>query len=85
MIVITHASDSDAETLSSLGRKTFLETFEKDNTPEDMASYLAETFSPDLQLVEIRDPARTIEIARIHGFRLGSDLQTDWILSRSLC
>ena len=71
MIVITRARDSDAETLSSLGRKTCLETFEKDNTPEDMASYLSQTFSPDRQLGEIRDPARTIEIARIHGEPVG--------------
>lgn len=67
MIEITRARDSDAEPLSSLGRKTFLETFEKDNTPEDMDSYLNQTFSVGLQLAEIRDSTRIIEIARIQG------------------
>jgi diamine N-acetyltransferase len=52
---IRRAEDADAETLAELGVRTFRETFAKDNTPEDMAQYLAEHFGGGLQRAELRD------------------------------
>ncbi len=62
-IKIRRASATDAKALTDLGRKTFIETFAKDNRQEDMDHYLAETFSEEKQLKEISDPKRFIEIA----------------------
>lgn len=61
------ASAADAAALSRLGAATFRETFERENTPEDMAGYLAETFSPQLQAAEIADPASIVLLAERHG------------------
>ena len=42
--------------LSELGAKTFYDTFAKDNTPEDMALYLKNSFSPEIQFAELSTP-----------------------------
>lgn len=63
MLQINPALESDAEILANLGRTTFIETFAKDNSQEDMDLYLAKTFGAGVQLREIRDPNRFIEIA----------------------
>ncbi|MFL5814064.1 MAG: GNAT family N-acetyltransferase [Bdellovibrionia bacterium] len=63
MIEIRRALESDAQILTELGRTTFVDTFAKDNSQEDMDLYLAETFGVDKQLKEIRDPNRYIAIA----------------------
>jgi diamine N-acetyltransferase len=62
-IVVRPATAADAARLSQLGAATFCETFEGENTPEDMARYLAETFTPEKQAEEISDPASTILLA----------------------
>src|SRR5262249_16385247 len=36
-----------------LGAKTFFDTFAKDNTPENMALYLKNSFSPEIQFNEL--------------------------------
>ncbi|MBX2989023.1 MAG: GNAT family N-acetyltransferase [Bdellovibrionaceae bacterium] len=71
MLEIRRATDADASILAELGRKTFVETFADDNTPEDIALYVAETFGTDQQLREIQDPARWIEIAWFAGTAVG--------------
>ncbi|MFQ5528396.1 MAG: hypothetical protein ACE5GX_19345 [Thermoanaerobaculia bacterium] len=43
---IRRGSIDDAEALSELGSRTFRETFESLNTPEDMALYLEQSFAP---------------------------------------
>lgn len=63
MIEIRPALKTDASILTELGRKTFEETFSKDNRKEDMDSYLSETFSVEKQLQEILDPNRKIALA----------------------
>jgi GNAT superfamily N-acetyltransferase len=63
MIAIRRATTSNAEILSELGKKTFIETFSKDNRPEDIEQYVAETFSAEKQAREIEDPTRWIAIA----------------------
>jgi diamine N-acetyltransferase len=52
---IRTASVADADALAELGVRTFQETFAKDNTPEDMALYLAEHFGGRLQRAELED------------------------------
>ena len=55
---IRQATASDAALMAELGARTFSETFAADNTPEDMAAYLAASFSPEQQAAELADPAR---------------------------
>src|SRR6188472_1556853 len=53
----------DAARLSQLGAATFRETFEGENTPGDMASYLAEAFTPTRQAAEISDESSVVLLA----------------------
>jgi ribosomal protein S18 acetylase RimI-like enzyme len=62
-IRIRGAAAADAPRLSRLGATTFRETFEGENTPEDMARYLAEAFTPERQAAEIADPAGVVLLA----------------------
>ena len=55
MFTVRTATAADAEALAELGARTFRETFAKDNTPEDMARYLAEHFGGGLQRAELED------------------------------
>ena len=70
-MTIRRATISDASLLADLGARTFYETFAVDNTPEDMAAYLAAAFSPSLQAKEITDPNTTLLIAEIDGIAAG--------------
>lgn len=69
--IIRHATIADADLLSELGSRTFLETFAATNNPEDMAAYLAETFNPACQTEEIADPLSVFLIAEIDGMAVG--------------
>jgi ribosomal protein S18 acetylase RimI-like enzyme len=62
-VKVRPAAIADAVALSRLGAATFRETFEADNTTEDMARYLAEAFSPEQQSSEIGDPMSTVLVA----------------------
>ena len=57
------ATVADAARLSQLAATTFRETFEGENTPDDMARYVAEAFTPEKQAAEITDPASTVLLA----------------------
>jgi diamine N-acetyltransferase len=61
--LVRPAAVADAAALSRLGAATFRETFEGENTPEDMARYLAEAFTPEKQAAEVTDPASTVLLA----------------------
>jgi ribosomal protein S18 acetylase RimI-like enzyme len=61
------ATIADAPRLSEFGATTFRDTFEHENTPEDMAHYLAETFTPERQAAEISDPDGTVLLAERVG------------------
>ena len=65
------ASPGDSILLAELGRRTFSDTFARDNTPEDMAAYLAASFSPQAQAVELADPRTTFLIAEADGVPVG--------------
>ena len=62
-ILVRTATLADAGRLSRLAAATFRETFEGENTPEDMARYVAESFGPERQAAEIGDPAGTVLLA----------------------
>ena len=53
---IRYGTIEDAKRLSELGAKTFYDTFAKDNTPENMATHLKKSFSPEIQFAELSDP-----------------------------
>jgi ribosomal protein S18 acetylase RimI-like enzyme len=53
---IRPAQPRDATALASFAARTFRETFEADNTAENMALYLATNYGPERQGAEIDDP-----------------------------
>jgi len=55
MTTIRRAVPGDAAALAELGARTFRDAFEADNTPENMALYLASSYGPDLQSAELRN------------------------------
>jgi ribosomal protein S18 acetylase RimI-like enzyme len=71
MFSIRTASAADAEALAELGTRTFHETFAKDNTPEDMALYLAQHFGGGLQRAELEDPAVLFLLLEAQGHPAG--------------
>jgi len=70
-LTIRRASPEDAGLLAELGARTFSETFAADNSPENMAAYLAASFSPARQTAELNDPASTFFIAEVGGVAAG--------------
>jgi ribosomal protein S18 acetylase RimI-like enzyme len=54
-VTIRPATAADASALSRLAATTFRETFEGENTPEDMERYVGEAFTPEQQAAEIAD------------------------------
>ena len=61
--LVRPATIADAPSLSQLGANTFRETFEGENTPDDMATYVAEAFTPDRQAAEISDASNIVLLA----------------------
>lgn len=66
-VTIRRARPDDADLLADFGARTFSETFAADNTPENMAAYLASSFSAAQQADELADSAATFLIAEING------------------
>lgn len=56
LIAIRPAAPDDAAALSAFGARVFRETFEADNTPENMARYLEANYRPERQEAELRNP-----------------------------
>jgi diamine N-acetyltransferase len=69
LTTIRHAVPEDAAALAELGARTFRDAFEADNTPEDMALYLASSYGPDLQSAELRN-AGIVTLLAEHETRL---------------
>lgn len=55
-ITIRYVTPVDAQALSEIATKTFYDTFAKDNTAEDMESYIKESFNLEEMAKEIIDP-----------------------------
>jgi diamine N-acetyltransferase len=70
-LTMRRANTNDASLLAELGAHTFSETFAADNTPEDMAAYLASSFSLAQQTTELADPASIFLIAEVDGVAAG--------------
>ena len=68
---IRRANPEDAGLLAELGARTFSDTFAADNTAEDMATYLATTFSLEQQTAELADPDTTFLIAEVGDLPAG--------------
>ena len=71
MPVLRQATTADARLLAELGARTFVETFAVDNTEQNMAAYLAESFSPAKQQAELSDPNNIVRIAEVDGVAVG--------------
>lgn len=71
LIKIRLAGPGDNILLADLGRRTFFDTFARDNTPEDMAAYLAASFGPQKQAEELADPLSHFLIAEVDGAPVG--------------
>ena len=61
------ATIADAPRLSRLAAMTFRETFEGENTPENIVRYVSEAFTPERQAAEIADHAGTVLLAERRG------------------
>ena len=68
---IRYGTTADAKMLSELGAKTFYDTFAKDNTPENMATHLENSFSPEIQLAELSNPENIFLIINDEGQLIG--------------
>jgi len=68
---IRRASIADAKLLADLGARTFDETFSQDNSPEDMAVYLAASFSVGRLTEELTDPLSVFFVAEVDGRAAG--------------
>jgi ribosomal protein S18 acetylase RimI-like enzyme len=70
-LTIRQATSADAEVLSNLALKIFLDTFGAQNKPEDVELHAKHSYSRDIQLGEINDPALTYLIAEMDGTPAG--------------
>jgi GNAT superfamily N-acetyltransferase len=74
---LRQATSADARALAAFAAECFVDTFGADNTPEDMASYVAESFGEAQQLAELRDAACTVLLAERDGALGGYALLRD--------
>lgn len=70
-IALAKANPATAAQLADLGRQTFLETYSAQNTPENVAAFVLQTFGPDIQLAELQDPEVTYLLAAMQGEPVG--------------
>ncbi len=66
-MVVREATTADAAMLAALGARLFGEAFGAANTPENLAAYLAASFSPAKQHAELVDPTATFLVAETDG------------------
>jgi GNAT superfamily N-acetyltransferase len=71
LVHIRKADAGDHDLLARLGAQTFREAFAPDNTPQDMAAYLARSFGPERQAAELADPGTTFLIAEAEAETVG--------------
>ena len=69
--IIRRADIADVHLLAGLGARTFSETFGPDNTPDDMAAYIATSFSPAQLESELLDSRSVFFVAEIDGAAVG--------------
>lgn len=70
-VAVRAATADDAAALAAFAQACFHDAFAADNRAEDMAAYLAATFSPERQAAEIADPATQVLLAHVDGALAG--------------
>jgi len=70
-VKIRYGTTADAVMLSELGARTFFDTFANDNTPENMAAYLKNSFSPEIQFGELSAHDTIFLIVENDGLPIG--------------
>ena len=70
-ITIRRATTEDAALLASLAASTFHDTFAADNTPQDMAEYMAAVYGESFQRAELADPRHIVVLAERDGEAVG--------------
>lgn len=76
---IRQAVPADAFALAAFAAAAFVDTFATDNTPEDMAAYLAVAFGEPQQRAELSDPACTVLFAERGGELMGYAMVRDGV------
>lgn len=71
------ATVADAATLTQLATIAFRDTYSADNTPDDMATYVAASFSESRQREELADPAVVVVLAERAGEVVGYAMLRD--------
>jgi ribosomal protein S18 acetylase RimI-like enzyme len=67
MFPIRPAAPADAEALSELATRTFLDTFSAQNDPYDLQLYLGSVYRREKQAEEIADPRMSTLVAEVDG------------------
>jgi diamine N-acetyltransferase len=70
-LIIRTASVNDTALLADLGSRAFYQAFAADNTPEDMADYLATNFNHERVAEELGDADSTFFIAEVEQLAAG--------------
>lgn len=70
-VTIRQATLADAALYTSIAQAAFVDTFGKDNTPEDMAQYCANAFSEEIQRGELADDRHLVLVAERSGDAVG--------------
>jgi len=70
-IHIRYGTTDDAVLLSELGARTFYDTFAKDNTAENITSYLKASFSAEIQFQELSESENIFLIAEAEEQPIG--------------
>ena len=68
---IRHALERDATLLSDLAQKTYIDTFGATNRAGDIEMYASHTYSPAIQLGELRDERKLYLIAEVDDVAAG--------------
>jgi hypothetical protein len=78
-LTLRYATIADNLLLAELGAQTFYDTFAADNTPENMAAYLAASFVPQKQAAELAEPGSVFLIAELGEAVVGfAHLKENW-------
>ena len=70
-MIIRRATATDADLLTALAHKIFLDTFGAQNTQKDIDIHVERTYGHDIQMRELTDPALTYLIAEVDGKAAG--------------
>ena len=76
-IALRRAGSADAASLACFAARAFTDTFAAQNTPEDLAIYLAEAFGESQQRAELTDPRCTVFLAERDGEIVGYAMLRD--------